>query len=131
MKIDWFLVARDVLGILVLLFVVMAGTLTTVQITFTTAVTLAFFCLTAGFCVAGCLKREGRFAHLAVVAAGVWITASLVNSATRGLPVETWLRLAAGALLPVAGAMLLGAALSLIFVKSSPPEEPPLDSRPT
>ena len=125
MKIDWFIVARDVLMILVLLFVVMAGTMSTVPITFSTAATLVFLCLTLGFCIAGCLKREGRFAHLAIVAVGVWLLASVVNSATRGVPTGAWLQLALGAVVPVAGAMLVGGALSLVFVKSTPPGNPP------
>lgn len=126
MRLDWFLVARDVMMILVLLFAVMAGAVSAVEMTFPAATTVAFLALTVGFCTAGCLSPQGRFAHLAAVATGVWLLASIVNSATRGVPVDSWATLALGALVPIVGAMLLGGLISLAFVRS-PRDEAPLD----
>lgn len=129
MRIDWFIVARDVLMILVLLFVVMAATVTTVQgIPVNAFVAIVFLCLSLGFCLSGCLKREGRFLHLAIVGVGVWLLGSILNSATRGFPLEMWLKLGAVAVLPIAGALLVGGAVSLAIVRTPGPPAAGSDS---
>jgi hypothetical protein len=128
-RIDWFTVARDVLMILVLLFVVMAATVTVVEgISPAVFITIVFLCLAAGFCVVGCLKPEGRFAHLALVAVGVWVLGALLNAATRGFPLEVWWKLGAAAVLPLAGAMLLGGAVSMAIVPTPESTDRPDDS---
>lgn len=119
MKVDWRIAARDVLLILVIVFVAVQGTAKVVeQIDAQAILTACFAAMVAGFCAAGCLTPRRRFTHLAVVSVGVWLLGTAMNSFTRDIPVESWAKLAAGALLPVAGAMLLGGAISLAIVRT-------------
>ena len=129
MNVDWLRVARDVTMILLVLFaLVVAAAMAVGGLRITGALVASFLALTAGFCVSGCLTPRGRFSHLAVVAVGVWLLGTVLNSSIRSIPTDSWAMLAVGALLPVAGAMLLGGAISLAIVPSpgeaSPPQDP-------
>jgi hypothetical protein len=129
MKVDWRTAARDVLLILVIVFVAVQGTVGLVeQVDLQIALTACFAAMVVGFCVAGCLTPRARFTHLSVVAVGVWLLGTLVNSFTRDVPVQSWAKLAAGALLPVAGAMLLGGAISMAIVRTPEAEQPAQES---
>jgi hypothetical protein len=129
MKIDWRTAARDVLLILVIVFVaVQATALLVEQIDLQVILTASFAAMVAGFCVAGCLTPRARFGHLSVVAVGVWLLGTSVNSFTRDLAVQSWLKLAAGALLPVAAAMLLGGAISMAVVRTPEADQPVQES---
>ena len=123
------IVARDVLLVLVILFVaVQVAARALGGLDLGTALAVCFLGLTAGFCLAGCLSPRERFSHLGAVAVGVWLLANLLNSITRGFPMESAWMLALGSLLPVAGAMLLGGAISLAVVRTPALEEPVQES---
>lgn len=129
MKIEWQAAARDALIILVLVFVGVQGTARFVEkLDVTIAVTACFVAMAAGFCLAGCLSPRTRFKHLPVVAVIVWLLGTVLNSVSRSFPVESWGKLAAGAVLPVAAAMLVGGALSLAIVRT-PEDQPAQESR--
>jgi hypothetical protein len=128
-KLDWFAVARDVLLVLVLSFVVVQATaLASGRPTLAILLPAAFLALVAGFFVSGRLRRERRAAplaaHLSACAAGVWLLGGVLNSMTRGIPIEHWLRFALGAFLTVGAAALLGGALSLAFAPAAGAEAP-------
>lgn len=123
------IVARDVLLVLVILSVAVQVAARAFQgLDLGSAVTVCFVGLAAGFCLVGCLSPKERFSHLGVVAVGVWLLANLLNSITRGFPVESTWMLALGSVLPVAGAALLGGAISLAVVRTPALEEPAPDS---
>jgi hypothetical protein len=125
-KLDWLKVVRDVLLVLVLSYVVVQLTaLASGGLTLSTGVAAVFLALVAGFFFAARQQREGRFAHLAACATGVWLLGSLLNSATRGIPVEYWGKLALGALITVGAAALLGGALSRAVAPAAEGERPP------
>jgi hypothetical protein len=125
-KLDWLRVVRDVLLVLVLSYVVVQVTaLASGGLTLTTGVTAVFVALVTGFFLAARQQREGRVAHVAACATGVWLIGSLLNSATRGIPVEYWPRFALGALITVGAAALLGGALSRAAAPAAEGERPP------
>ena len=129
MKFNRRIVARDVLLVLVILFVAVQVAARAVGgLDLGAAVGVCFLALTAGFCLAGCLSPKARFSHLGAVAVGVWLLANLLNTITRGFPLESSWMLALGSLPPVAGAMLLGGAISLAVVRTPALEEPVQDS---
>ena len=129
MKFDRRIVARDVLLVLVILFVAFRAAVRALGgLDLAAAVATCFLALTAGFCLAGCLSPRARFSHLGAVAVGVWLLANLLNTITRGFPVESAWMLALGSLPPVAGSMLLGGALSLAVVRTPALEGPVRDS---
>ena len=110
MKIDWLVVLRDVLMVVVL------GTLGTLAVSVFligsaqwTQYLAVFALLTAGFAISGSLKGDGRFKHLPLVALGVWCV-NMLDSALRAperLPATAY------ALVIVLAAMLVGGVLSL------------------
>jgi len=133
MRVDWLTVARDILGVLVLLFiVVMGGVYAAGGLSLNTAFGLGFVAMASGFCVSGCLSPSSRFKHLPAVALGVWAVGTLLNTITRGFPIEAVWQMGLQSSLPVAGAMLLGGAISLAIVRTPEPQaadaESPADS---
>jgi hypothetical protein len=119
MKLDWFKVVRDVLMVLVLLFVLVAGAARAMDgLPLNLAFGASFIAMTLGFALSGCLSPSSRLSHLLVVALGVWVIGTLLNLVTRGFPIEAVWRLGLQSSLPVAGSVLLGGALSLIVVKT-------------
>lgn len=132
MKLDWLIVTRDVLLVLVLSYVVVQLTaLALGGLTLTTGITAVFFALVAGFFIAARQRRERRLAHLATCATGVWLLGSLLNSATRGIPIDKWASFALGALVAVGAAALLGGALSRAVAGAAEGERPPRDPDPS
>lgn len=114
MRLDWFLVVRDTLMILVLAFlVVMGAALVQGGLTESQATVVLFLALSVGFCASAALRGEGRFAHVAVVGVFVLAGSTLLNSASRGIPFESWIGFLLQGALPVAGAALVGGAVSL------------------
>jgi hypothetical protein len=59
-----------------------------------------------------------RFSHLPFVAVGVWLLGTILNTITRGFPIEAVWQMGLRSVLPVLGSMLLGGALSLAIVKT-------------
>jgi hypothetical protein len=117
MKIDWVVVLRDVLIVLVVsglgLFMVNAalsgggseGALTIVRIVL----------MGVGFCISGCLVKQTRFRHLGIVAIGVWFGTAL-NLIGTDRTLAHWIL----GLIPILLAMLLGGAVSLAIVRKPP-----------
>jgi hypothetical protein len=77
--------------------------------------------MTVGFCVSGCLAKQSRFKHLALVAVGVWLIGTILRVISPG---ESFV-LSLAALVQVFVAMLLGGLVSLAIVKPPPPAPPP------
>jgi hypothetical protein len=129
MKIDWRIVLRDALGVLLLGFLggLIGGAFDGdsgrgVQ------TTLAIVTMTAGFCVSGCLAKQARFKHLALVAVGVWLIGTIVglfSGEGRSLV------LSLSDLGLIAAAMLLGGLISLAIVKPPPSKPPPAPPPPS
>ena len=72
---------------------------------------------TVAFTIAGCLAPPGRWCHLAIVAAGAWLT-SLLNVMFFGVGVAQW----TGGAIFMAVIMGIGGAISYVFkrdIKSS------------
>lgn len=119
MKVDWLTLGRDVLMILVLLFLLVVGLArATGGLDLNAAFGAGFVAMTIGFAVSGCLSPKARFKHLPFVAAGVWLLGTLLNTLTRGFPIEAVWQMGLQSVLPVFGSMLLGGALSLAIVKT-------------
>lgn len=125
MKIDWFVLVRDILIVTVL------GGLGTLAISLFlvgspawTQLVAAFVMLTAGFAISGSLKGAGRFKHLPLVALGVWCV-NLLDTWRQGAENLLDAALQGAILIPVA--MLIGGALSLAIRRSPPVPAPPAD----
>jgi hypothetical protein len=119
MKVDWLTVGRDVLMILVLLFLMVAGLARlTGGLDLNAAFGAGFIAMTIGFLASGCLSPKARFSHLPFVAIGVWLLGSVLNAFTRGFPIEAVWQMGLQSVLPVLCSMLLGGALSLAIVKT-------------
>ena len=142
MKFNWLTVLRDVLMVLVI------GTFGTLLVDFLVGGTpglpvgaprlgdpgglqgeavlpgqvfLMIFMLTVGFCISGCLARQGRFKHLAVVALGVWLL-RLAEGVIRRPDYIPSMVLGLGIVLV---AMLVGGLLSLAIVRPGDAAAPP------
>ena len=125
MKIDWRVVLRDALGVLLLGFLggLVGGALggdSSRGIQPTSVIVM----MTAGFCVSGCLAKQARFKHLALVATGVWLIGTIVSAISAGGSF-VW---SLGNLALIVAAMLLGGLISLAIVK--PPPAPPPAAQP-
>jgi len=119
MKVDWLTVARDVLLILVLLFLIVVGLARAVGgLDLNAAFWVSFLAMTIGFVVTGCLSPKARFSHLPFVAVGVWLLGTVLNAITRGFPIEAVWQMGLQSVLPVLGSMLMGGVLSLAIVKT-------------
>jgi hypothetical protein len=119
MKVDWLTVTRDVLLILVVLFLIVAGLAYAVGgLDLNAAFGAGFLAMTIGFLASGCLSPKARFSHLPFVAVGVWLLGTILNTITRGFPIEAVWQMGLRSVLPVLGSMLLGGALSLAIVKT-------------
>ncbi len=129
MKVDWLTVGRDVLLILVLVFLLVTGLVRVMDgLDLNVAFGVVFLALTIGFGISGCLSPKARFSHLPVVAVGVWLVGTLLNATTRGFPIEIVWQMGLQSVLPVLGSMLLGGALSLAVVKTPAAGVPAGDS---
>jgi hypothetical protein len=129
MKVDWLTLGRDVLLILVLLFLVVAGLARlTGGLDLNAAFGTGFLAMTIGFGISACLSPKARFSHLPFVAVGVWLLGTILNATTRGFPIETVWQMGLQSVLPVLGSMLLGGALSLAIVKTPASGVPAGDS---
>jgi hypothetical protein len=122
MKIVWRIALRDALGVLLLGFLggFLGGMLADDPgegIRAASAIVL----MIAGFCVSGCLAKEARFKHLAVVATGVWLMGSIVSARSAEAPF-LWSLIA---VVPVFAAMLLGGLISLAIVGTPSATSPP------
>ena len=73
---------------------------------------LAILLMIVGFTISGCIVKVNRFKHLFVVALGVWIT-SIVNIFLGISDLVTWIL----CIITIVFSMLIGGALSLIFVR--------------
>ena len=122
MKIEWRSVLRDALGVLLIGFLGgwVGGALGGEAHGGFRAVSMIVL-MTAGFCVSGCLAKQARFKHLALVAAGVWLITPIVSAISPGRSFV--LSLADLALIAVA--MLLGGLISRAIVKPPPAPAPP------
>jgi hypothetical protein len=122
MRIDWRAVLRDALGVLLLGFLggLVGGAIGGDSNEGTRAVSVIVL-MTAGFCVSGCLAKQARFKHLALVAAGVWVIGTVVSAASAGGSFVFSL----SDIGLVAAAMLLGGLISLAIVKPPPAAPPP------
>jgi len=126
MKIDWIIVLRDALGVLLLgFFGRLVGGSTGGEASEAPHAVYVIVLMTAGFCVSGCLAKRARFKHLVLVAVGVWLVGTIVSAfSTGGLHI-----LSLGGIALIAAAMLLGGLISLVIVKP-PPAAPPPDPPP-
>lgn len=119
MKLNWLIVLRDVLMVLVI------GTFGTLLLKFLVhglgELALAVVMLSVGFCISGCLVREGRFKHLLVVALGVWLLRLGMGLISRPDYAPSMLI----GLVIVFVAMLVGGLLSFAFVRPGPGPSPP------
>lgn len=89
MSIDWLKVARDVLMVLV---IGVAGTVVlSALLPGLSQLALAASMLAVGFCISGCLTREGRLRHLLLVALGVWALRLVLGVITGAAKVESML----------------------------------------
>jgi hypothetical protein len=122
MKIDWRSVLRDALAVLLLGFLggfigaAIGGDASKGMRTASVLVTM-----TAGFCVSGCLAKQARFKHLALVAVGVWLIGTIVGAISTGGSF-VW---SLGDLALVLVAMLLGGLISCAIVRPPPTTEAP------
>jgi hypothetical protein len=122
MKIDWRTVLRDALGVLLLGSLGgWAGGVLSGDPNGDVPTVSAVVLMTVGFCVSGCLAKQSRFKHLALVAVGVWLIGTILRVISPG---ESFV-LSLAALVQVFVAMLLGGLVSLAIVKPPPPAPPP------
>jgi hypothetical protein len=122
MKIDWRTVLRDALGVLLLGSLGgWAGGVLSGDPNGDVPTVSAVVLMTVGFCVSGCLAKQARFKHLALVAVGVWLIGTILRVISPG---ESFV-LSLAALVQVFVAMLLGGLVSLAIVKPPPPAPPP------
>ena len=116
MKISWKGVIRDVLIICILTF---AGALVVRTSVGDLATRFKLFLLSnlflqiVGFTIGGCIAKTRRIKHLFIVAIGVWIV-NLLNIALGASTFTLWLV----SLLPTLLMMLIGWALSFLFVRA-------------
>ena len=131
MKIEWRIVLRDALGVLLIGFLGgwVGGALGGEAHGGFQAVSVIVL-MTAGFCVSGCLAKRARFKHLSLVAVGVWLIGTIVSA----ISADGSLIWSLGDLALVLVAMLLGGLISLAVVKPPPvpvpPAAPPPDTPP-
>jgi hypothetical protein len=132
MKIDWRAVLRDALGVLLLGFLgVLIGKAIGSDSGGGIRITSAIVMMTAGFCVSGCLAKQARFKHLALVAVAVWLIGMIVSAVS-----ADWsFVLSLSDIALIAASMLLGGLISLAIVKPppaapQPPDAPPADPPP-
>jgi hypothetical protein len=127
MRIDWRVVLRDALGVLLLGFLgaLVGGALGEDPKAGIRAV-LVIVMMTAGFCVSACLAKQARFKHILLVAVGVWLIGTIVSAISAGGSF-VW---PVGDLALIVVAMLLGGLISLGIVRAPPSGEPPAPSPP-
>jgi hypothetical protein len=82
--------------------------------------------MTVGFCVSGCLVKQARFKHLALVAVGVWLIGTILKLISPGGS----LVLSLAALTQIFVAMLLGGLVSLAIVRPAASTEPKASAEP-
>ncbi len=125
MKIDWLVVLRDTLMVVVLASLGTLGiSVFLLGSPMWTGYLAAMIMLIGGFTISGSLKGAGRFTHLSIVAVGVWVVA-LLNGWLRE-PERIPATVVVG--LPIIFlAMLAGGLISLVIRKSTAPSAPPPD----
>ena len=121
MQIDWKMVLRHVLIVLVLAALGRFAATALLgegedSVGVVGGVTNLF--MVAGFCAGGCLVPVRRFRHLTIVALGVWLAGPIVRFGEE-LSIALWVVAA----IPIFVAMGFGGAISLAIVRT-PPAEP-------
>jgi hypothetical protein len=127
MKIEWRSVLRDALGVLLIGSLGgWAGGALSDEPNGAVPSASAVVLMTVGFCVSGCLAKQARFKHLALVAMGVWLIGTILKLIS---PDGSLVQLLA-ALPQIFLAMLLGGLVSLAIVRPPPAAEPPAPAEP-
>jgi hypothetical protein len=116
MKVDWRIVARDALIVLLILWVGNYALAAVMGDTTGTAAGLAKVVVMAvGFCISGCLfkAREGRVKHIALVALVAWGISFINLFTSPGRNILEWVFSA----WPIAVGAAVGGGLSMVLVK--------------
>jgi hypothetical protein len=122
MKIEWRIVLRDALAVLLLGFLgALFGGALGGEENLAFQAPLVIVLMAAGFCVSGCLVKQARLKHLVLVAICVLLIGTIANAISAGGSFV----LSLGSAVQVFAAMLLGWLISLAIVRSPPSAKPP------